>query len=545
MGGLPEGLTLDDIRIQATGPAGTTLGEIRVGPGPLQTPDTPEAKEILAHLNVLHERKMLLRAQQSAGQKAIEYLDAYQQNLTKSNGWSAIPTPASILEVSRSMEGRLIELTVQNQIRQQELEKIDAEMKSTEATWVALKTRLGGDQVPSQITVEVIASAVGDLQVELGTRTSNARWKPTYEVRVLPGGQVEMALYAAVSQASGEGWDKVQLELSSANPQRTKDAPRFASTYHLNWTPPEPVYPNYDKGGVPGGVPGGVIGGVVGGVVGGKRLELPKHDYSLSGVEASGYIPPSPPRPVLEPVADLVSESAGLFQTYRISGTKDLPSDGEARRFKVVSTIVPGQQVVVVAPRLDPTPHSVVRFDLPANLPLFPGSPLFRFVGQQRLGEGKLELPPAGQPMELALGPFQGLRTRVVNMSQTQPYQVTKITQVHQKQKGITQESTKQEVTTKGEDRIWTLKDQFILSNDSEQELAVELQDRLLKSVHESVQVHLTADTTAGSEERPAQNARVWKLTIPSRKETKVDLGLEIHAPKEGQVVGLRELKLR
>jgi uncharacterized protein (TIGR02231 family) len=539
VGGLSEGLTLDDIRIQASGPVGTTLGEIRVGTESPRIPDTAEAKQLLARLNSLHDRKVQLEAQQTASEKALGFLDAYQQNLTKGSGGGTLPTPAAIMDASRTIEARFAEMTIQSQSRQQELEKINQEMKPLEASWQVIRAKIGADRTPSKITVELITPNSGEIQIELSTRTTSARWKPSYEARVLPGGQMELCLFAAVTQASGEEWEKVRLELSSANLDRTKDLPRFNQVARLNWTPPAPVYPNFVKGGSGATVE---IVASSGGID--KTDTKSASNFSRDSTTSVYAPPPPPPKPVLEPVADIVSESEGLFKTYQIDGPRDIPSDGEARRFKVTAARVQAQQLVVVAPRLDSVPYSLVRFELPPGLPLFPGSPVFRFVGQQRLGQSFLVLPLAGQPMQLALGPFQGLRARLLNVEQTQPYQVTKITQVRQNQKGLSQESTKQEVITKGEDRVWTLKDQFILNNDSEQEVNVELQDRLLISVHESIKVRLTKDTTPGSEDSPAQNLRLWKLRIPPRQERKVDLGLEIHAPKEGQVTGLKELRL-
>lgn len=542
IGGLPEGLSLDDLRIQARGPEGTTLGELRMGSEPPRPPDTPEAQALLARLTALHDRKALLDAQQGGADQASGFLDAYQQNLAKVGATGSVPSPAAILETSRSLEARYVELAVQSQARKLELQRIEEEMKPLEASWQALRARLGSDRTPSRLTLELSLAKAGEVQLQVSTRTMKARWKPSYEAKVLPDGKVELSLYAVVSQLSGESWDKVQLEISSANPERSQDLRTFNQDIRLNWAPPVPIYPGDRRG-------------VAGATVEVNALQATMDTtatatgttISLSRTPAvpGAYVPPRPSQPALEATADLSQGSERLFKTYLVEGLRDLPSDGEARRYRIASATVPALQIVVVTPRLETTAHSVVRFQVPSELPLFPGSPLSRFAGQQRLGQGPLEIPPAGQPMQITLGPFPALRTRWVNLGQSQPYQTVKLAQVRQVQLGVSRDLLKEEVVTKGADRLWSLQDEFILNNDADEPLEVELRDRLVSSVHESVSVRLSKDTTPGSESIPAQHLRRWRLTIPPRSEQRVELGLEIHAPKDGRVIGLEAIGLQ
>lgn len=265
----------------------------------------------------------------------------------------------------------------------------------------------------------------------------------------------------------------------------------------------------------------------------------------MSREAVTPYAPPPPPKPVLEYSAPVIAEASGLFSVYKLDGTKDVPSDGESRRFKVTSVDSPARLVVVVAPRLDATAFQVARFDLPAKLPLFPGSPINRFYGPQRLGQGQLIVPPAGQPMELNLGAFQGLRAQLVNEARTNPYQKTEYVLTRQTQGNSSKQSLKEEVHTTGQGRVWDLKDAFVLSNDTEQPLDVELQDRLIQSNHESIKVEMTPDTTPGSEERPSQHLRAWTLRLEPRSQKTVTEDIQIRAPKDGDVMGLGALNLQ
>ena len=534
MGRLPDGLTLDDVRVQAKGPEGTSLGEIRVGAEVEKKPETPEAKALLAKLDALHARKALLDAQGQAASKTQAFLDGYQNALTHNSG--EIKLEPGLIDFSRAFEMRLAEMQTQGDARAKELAAIEEETQHLEGEWQTLQGKLGGDRTPSQVTVELLLPEPGEVVLELATRTKEARWKPSYEARVMPGGHMEMILYAAVTQASGEDWKDVRLELSNADSEIAREPRRFGPSASLGWRAPAISYP--------AGIPSGSASVSVIGSFSSVDKTTSTQGMNISA-DSIRYTPPPPPKPVLEPGAPIIAEASGLFSVYQLDGTKEVPSDGESRRFRVTSSECPAHLIVVTAPRLDTTAYQVARFDLPSKLPLFPGSLVSRYYGQQRLGSGALEIPPAGRPMEIPLGPFQGLRAALIADAHTNPYQKTNIVLTRQTLNGTTRQAYKEEVQTTGQDRVWTLKDNFTLSNDTDQPLEVELQDQLIRSNHESVKVELAPDTTPGSEDRPDLNLRAWTLRVEPRGQKTVVEDLQIHAPKDGDVTGLAQLNLQ
>lgn len=540
IGHLPEGLTLDDVRLQAKGPDGTSLGEIRVGPEAEKKPETPEAKALLARLEALHARKSALDAQQQAAAQSATFLDGYQNALTHNSG--EIKVESAVLDFSRALEARVAELKIQEDARAKELASNAEETQRLEAEWQTLQGKLGNDRTPSQVVAELLLPEPGEVELELATRTREARWKPSYEARVTPTGKVDLTLYAAVTQASGEDWSGVQMELSNADSETSREPSRFNGSASLGWIPPRPTLPP----GVPSGSASVSVVGTASSVdVTTSTQGLNTSADSVRSSSLAFLAPGFAPKPVLEPGAPVIAEASGLFSVYRLEGAKDVPSDGESRRFKVTSVESPTRMVVVVAPRLDATAFQVARFDLPAKLPLFPGSPVNRYYGAQRLSQGPLEIPPAGRPMELNLGPFQGLRAQLVNEGRTNPYQKTEYVLARQTQGSSTRQSIREEVQTTGQDRVWTLKDAFVLSNDTEQPLDVELQDRLIQSTHESIKVELAPGTTPDSEVRAAQNLRAWTLRLDPRSQKTVTEDIRIHAPKDGEVAGLGALNLQ
>ncbi len=538
LGQLPGDLKSDDLRIQAKGPEGTRLGEILVGPDRYIAPETPESKALAAKLEALHQQKIQLESQQKASEKAYEFLDG-TQSLARNGGTGSapivLPTGAALVELNRAMEGRYSELAAQSQVRAQALTKVQKEMTELESEWQKLKGKLDTNPNPSQVTVELVTPHGGDVEVEVSYRTAQARWKPSYEARLAPNGKsMELVLFAEVTQGSGEAWDGVQMDLSNSHPSRVQEMPRFTNYPRIGWNPP-PVPYRGSSTTVEVVASSGRIDGAT---------SQTSANFTIERSTPATYRPPEPkPLPVLEAPAASLEEAKGLAQTWHLEGLKDVPSDGDAHRFLVVSENVEPRLQIVVAPRLDTTPYQIVRYTPPSRIPMFPGASILRSIGTMRMGQGSLSIPPPNQPFELSFGPYQGLRVGLQRVSEKRPFRMTKVTETRQYQKSGVRDQVKEEIIATGSDRIWELRESITLANDSNEQLDVEVQDRIAASIHESVKISPTPDTTPGAQAR-SPFVQAWTLNLPAKSKQTISLGLVIKAPKEGDLTGLKELGL-
>ncbi len=541
LGQLPGDLKSDDLRIQAKGPEGTRLGEILVGPDRYIAPETPESKALLARLESLHQQKTQLESQQKASEKASEFLDGTQalaRNSGNGNASIVLPTGAALVELNRAMEGRYAELATQTQLRSQSLTKVQKEMTELEGEWQKLKGKLDTNPNPSQVTVELVTPKGGEVELEISYRTAQARWKPSYEARMTPDGKsLELVLFAEVTQASGEAWDGVQMELSNSHPSKVQEMPTFNNFPRIGWTPPPVPLMRGASATVE------VIGSMA-------RVDATNASTSLTlppglatSVPAPYALPALKPMPVLEAPAASLEGAKGLAQAWKLEGAKDVPSDGDAHRFRVDSENLTMRLQIVVAPRLDPTPYQVARFAPPTRMPMFPGASVLRSIGTMRMGQGSLVIPPPNQSFELSFGPYQGLRVGLQRVSEKRPFRMTKTTETRLYQKNGVRDQVKEEVLSNGEVRIWELQERISLANDSDGPLDVEVQDRIAKSIHESVKITATPNTTPGAVPR-SPFVQAWTLKVPAKTVQNIDLGLVIKAPKEGDLTGLRELGL-
>jgi uncharacterized protein (TIGR02231 family) len=241
-----------------------------------------------------------------------------------------------------------------------------------------------------------------------------------------------------------------------------------------------------------------------------------------SQMMTNAYSPSSPPKPLdaEEATASVIEEASGLAATFLLEGRKDVPSDGEPHRFKVQIKEIEPEMVLFTTPRLDATAFLVARFSAPGGLPLFPNSPVVRFAGNQRLGEAPLAVPPAGQPFSLGYGPFKSVRAAFRHV-----------------------DAKLEQVGTFTKDRQWTLRERIEISNDSTEDLNVEVQDRILKSTSDQVKITLLPDFTTGWIET-LPGVRTWKLKLPAKGQTAIQMPVAIRTPREGVITGLEELDL-
>ncbi|MGB0929909.1 MAG: mucoidy inhibitor MuiA family protein [Chitinophagales bacterium] len=145
-------------------------------------------------------------------EKWLQMIDLHQTQLTKID--------ADILSVQKEA----------HQIQQQ-LDKLKREKKS-----------LGQPTTKSQKQVQVVLEAKGEEEVvlKLSYIVYGAAWHPVYDVRVNSDtNEVSLAYKAMVSQRTGEDWENVGLQLSTAKPHISGEPPLLGSWFLSKYSPPK------------------------------------------------------------------------------------------------------------------------------------------------------------------------------------------------------------------------------------------------------------------------------------------------------------------
>lgn len=494
---LPSGLRIEDLQVSAKGTTGLRLGDLALTSDVRVVTETAEWKRLEVEREALRERRDGLESQGEAVQQEILFLKglqaAHDKELSARMTYGA-PNATAILDFGKNFQTRMAELITGERRRKRELEKLQREDQRIAAE---MQKRANERRTaPSRVTVELSSSTQGEAEVELSYRTRNARWKPLYEARLSENrSRLDLLLFASVTQTTGEAWDGVRLEISNARPSRSLAVPIFSGGTSVTWhkdTPPPPPP--------------------------GRILRMADTRAAASNQMLFEAVPPPPPPAPIEAEessASVIEEATGLAATFLVDGRKDVPSDGEPHRFKVQGRELTPELTIFTSPRLDPTGYLLARFAAPSGLPLFPGSPVLRFAGNQRLGEAPLTLPTAGQPFALGFGPYKSMRATFQKIDQKQ-----------------------EAVGTFTKERQWTMRERIELANDGTESLEVEVQDRILKPGNDQVKITLLGDF-APSWTEPVPGVRSWKFKLGGKERKQLELPFTVRAPKEGVLSGL------
>jgi len=322
--GLPAGLRVEDLQASARGASGLRLGDLSVTSDVRVVTETPEWKKLEAERETLREQRDQLESRSEAAQQELAFLKNVQatqdKELSARLTYSA-PNALGVLELGRNLQARMAELLAGERKTKRDLEKL-----SKEEARVAAAMRLRSSDrrsAPSRVTLELSSSQEGSAEVELGYRTRTARWRPLYEARLAEDRKkLDLLLYASVTQNSGESWDGVRLEISNARPSRDLSIQVYSGPEEVGW--------EKERSNVVPEVATREL----------AKMDLSRNNYATQVMaEREVPAPPPPPPPVLEATestATMIEEASGLAATFLVDGRKDVPSDNEPHRFKVM-----------------------------------------------------------------------------------------------------------------------------------------------------------------------------------------------------------------
>ncbi len=503
---LPAGLVMEDVRVAARGPEGSRLGDLTLGAEPRKVTETAEYKALKAEWEALGDRQDVLEAEGQALDKEKDFLHGLQAAYDKEISArlaGAVPTAASVVDLSRGIEGRLAEVLIRDRRRRRELEKVEEDFKRVNEE--LNKRAAERSESPSQALVEVATSGPGEVEVEFTYRQHGARWEPGYEARLSADGKkVDLAIFATVRQDTGEDWKGVALEITNARASRSLAMARYAEAKVIDGRENQPV----------------IRGGSAKEVNFYLNAQQPSPGIAQNTMIAAPPEPPKPTAPAALAEAVPLEEAQGLASTWALEGAKDIPADREPHRFRMLSRDAEPTLALVATPRLDPTVYRVARFAVPTGIPLFPGSPVVHYAGTQRVGQAALELPQTGAPFQFGFGPYRGVRVELRRV-----------------------DAVKESVGTFTKETQWTLKERMEVANDTAETVVVELQDRELKPASDKVKVTALPDATP-SREGAVPGVRAWTLTVEPRGKAAVVLGSQIRIPAAWVLWGADDLHL-
>ena len=200
-----------------------------------------EEKQDRAEVVELKDRIKVLEADIAREQSLLGVLDKEDARLAKNDviagdAGLSLEQLRSINDYLQSRQEALALKPLERQARIASLHEDLGKVKLELAQVQGKKTR-----PTSEVVVEVSANAPVSATLTLKYMVQSAGWSPTYDIRVADITKpMQLTYKAQVYQSTGEDWDKVQLALSSGEPNRDAIMPTLYP-WRLDFGTPRPA----------------------------------------------------------------------------------------------------------------------------------------------------------------------------------------------------------------------------------------------------------------------------------------------------------------
>ncbi|HEU5439859.1 MAG TPA: mucoidy inhibitor MuiA family protein [Ktedonobacterales bacterium] len=504
IGGLPLALQRDSLRAAGRGPAGTRILGIEQ-----QNEVHPAAPE---------EKLQALRDEIERLQRALTLLADRQQLLDDQRAWlrtlgeqtarslargtaagTSKPEDAAALFTYTAAEAERLatartDLERERADLQRELEAHQRELAG-----------LGGAGRPDRVAalVRVAVAEAGPVELQLSYVVPGASWRPRYDARVeQSAGRVHLTQQALARQATGEDWAGVGLALSTAKPAAAVALPKEPPPWYVDvLAPPPSPQPK---------------------VAAAPVMRRMRQSFALgaaaSSVDMDAMVMEAA-APAEFALEEASVERSGVAQIYRVSGTVDVPSDGQFHTLGLADDDLPCRFDYIATPVVAPGAHLHAQADnttgrvlLPGELHVFHPGP----GGDEYVGATTLELTAEGAPIDLYLGVDDNLSV---------------------KSELIERETEKGNLLQSGIRRI-TYGYRVTLANRTGATQRVVLKDRLPVPRNERIKLRVL-DLKPAPTNRTRLEQLAWDLTLADGEERRIEWRFVVEAPADLELSGL------
>ena len=256
-----------------------------------------------------------------------------------------------------------------------------------------------------QTEVKVYVEAAAPLEADLTVRyqVADARWTPLYDARLQTGSKtaapkLDLVRRAAITQKSGESWDNVTLQLSTARPSAGAAAPDlYTQTIDFEPDAPKPVASG----------PATTM----------RRMAKGKAENKAAGDDAvqdelAQLTAGAPaPEPQMAEERQAAVTAAPFEATFAIAGKVSVPGTGEAKRVVLLTDQIEPVLTVRTVPKINPKAFLYAKLLLAKGTPLLPGQ-VYLFRDGTFIGNGALPLLAPGEEHELGFGADDQVKVR-------------------------------------------------------------------------------------------------------------------------------------
>jgi len=386
IGELPLALEPESVRASGRGTARVRLRGVDVqrrhyvqAPSEAVTALEKEIERVSVEVSALNDRAAVKQA-------SIDHLTGLRQ-ATENYAWglargrTTVENQAALMrffeEEDTRLRADLRELGEEQRARQDELAKLQAELNEKHSARPRQRY---------EARLEVEALSAGDFDVEISYVVNRAGWRPLYDMRLRQpdgGAIVSVTSLAEITQNTGQDWSGVKLSVSTARPALNQRVPEITPWYVDEYRTPSPQPRLYKSQAAAKGA----------------RLEM--MDAAEEAMPMLAAM--AAPAPVEAEVEVAAVQESGTAVTFAVSGSVDIPGDGTPKKLVVGQNDLPPQLDFLAVPRHTEAVYRRATLTNDTGAPLLPG-PVNLYVGDEYIGQNRLEYTPGGGEVKLILG---------------------------------------------------------------------------------------------------------------------------------------------
>jgi uncharacterized protein (TIGR02231 family) len=387
--GLPAGLADSSLRAGGKGSAKVVILGLEVEREYLKEPKDERVKALQDEIEKLEEKGRALEDKGKIVEMQMKFVESIKSSVGEGISKEMlmrVPDPsewenvvAFLGQASGALSPKLREVQKQSRDVKKEIE--------------AAKKKL--DQIISaipkeqkNITVMLDVAQGGAFSLALSCTIHGAGWRPLYDIRAERGaGEIELTYCGQVRQNTGEDWNDVELDLSTAKPSIGGKPPEL-----------EPWYVRYLQYRLLE-----------------RRMAMPMaaappgKEASEAVEEAGGVGGPAGEEEAR--VATAQVERRGEAVTFKVKKRETIPSDNNLHKTTIASFTMKGSYEYVTVPKLAEYAYLVAKVANEAVYPLLGGEANV-FLGPEYIGTSELKYVGPGEMFDLYLGVDEGMSVK-------------------------------------------------------------------------------------------------------------------------------------
>ena len=488
---LPPLIQDDSVRVEGKGSAGVTIAGLEVRRVFLEQNVETRVREIDEEIRSLERQSGGLDARKAGLTSQKSFLDsirvAWGERISRELA-TGRPAMAELSEASAFVGTGVTRAEEQTRDLDTEKQKIKDRIDALRRQ----RDEAAGSRRKESKTVEVSleVSRAGSLALDLSAVTARAGWEPSYDARLAADGKsVALTFRALVRQQTGEDWNAVELNLSTARPA-TGGAPPELYPWRISFYHPMPMAaPAY------GAAPRGTT-------------KLGRAMSAAAEVEVVDAGQENAPADYL--TADASSQQTSV--SFRIPLAVDIPSDNSQHGSVVAQEQLPVSLEFLALPKLSPFVFLTSGIINRTGYPLLPGK-VNIFTGSTYTGSSQLKRVAAGEKFDLFFGADDRITVKREELKQHKEAGLFGTNRMSYRYRIEIQNFRK-------EDQTVTVRDQLPLAGDAE--IKVTLDEPSIKP-----------------DEIRADGRLTWKLPMKAGEKRELTFGIVVEYPRDREVTGL------